>query len=153
LVSFIGKISDFAAFSEAITNFKFFPGRFSPILSGIFLSGEVVTVALILAGGKLLIFGFTLAILMLITFSLALAFVLIRKIQTPCNCFGPSTKLVSSYDLLRNAGFIACSSIGLGVSNQSHNLNFAYWMLAAALASIFVLVCLNLRDLLEFAHE
>lgn len=111
--SFLGKARDVPAFVAAIGRFRLLPAWLHAPAAWAFLLGELAVVAAMLVGFSVLPWGFLLAALMLAGFSLALASVLARKISTSCNCFGSTEKLVSPYDLLRNAGLITCSAGGL----------------------------------------
>jgi hypothetical protein len=152
LLSFVGKIRSWSTFKSVIVNFRLLPSVLAPAAATVFISSELAVVILLSLGGNLLIWGFILSALLLLAFTIALASVLIRKIRTSCNCFGPDNKLVSPFDLGRNAGFIICAVIGGSTSNYSQDLAFVGWGLMCAAAATFVLVSLNLRDIVDIFH-
>jgi uncharacterized membrane protein YphA (DoxX/SURF4 family) len=157
ILSFVGKVRNISAFEQTIANFKFIPGRFNRFTALMVLIGEVIVVASMVIGSQWLWPGFLLAALMLVIFCVALASVLIRRIQTSCNCFGSSKKFVSSYDILRNAGFTTCSLGGCGMLSSSHgNLvmpSWIEWGLVGMVAFIFVEVWIHLGEFVELLHK
>src|SRR5690348_3348391 len=107
-ISSLGKARDLAQFQEAIAGFRLLSRRMSNLAAFLFLGGECTVVALMVIGGPFLFPGFALAILLLLLFCTALASVLIRRIQTACNCFGSTRKPVTRVDIWRNLGFLLC---------------------------------------------
>lgn len=77
-----------------------------------FLSGEFAVVVLLFMGGQLLPLAFGLALLLLAAFTVALVSVLVRHIQTTCNCFGNSQKPVTYSDVWRNVGLSSVIAVG-----------------------------------------
>lgn len=114
--SFVGKLRDVASFVMAIERFRLLPKVLHEAAAWGFLAGELAVVLAMLIGGPFLSWGFLWAGLMLLAFCGALAAVLWRKIDTSCNCFGSSQKPVSPWDLVRNAGLIACVLAGLALA-------------------------------------
>jgi uncharacterized membrane protein YphA (DoxX/SURF4 family) len=111
-LSGIGKLRDMRAFEQALESFRVLPAGLARVSAYLFVIGELTVVALMLLGGRFLLPGFGLGVLLLLIFSIALLSVLVRRLDTPCNCFGPSDKPVSYFDLLRNAGLIGCALLG-----------------------------------------
>lgn len=151
--SSIGKILKFAAFEQAIVNFKILPGSLVRGFAFLVLTGEIAVVLTMLLGGTFLTIGFSLAILLLLGFSIALLSVLARKIQTSCHCFGPSERPVSPYDVLRNVGFIGLAVVGWaapstwpGVRPELGVLELAFLGLMAA---AFTAVWTHLKSIIE----
>src|SRR5579871_6128532 len=93
-----GKMRDVAAFQQALYGFHLLSRRLSNLAALLFLGGEVAVVLLLLIGGPFLLYGFALAILLLLIFCMALASVLVRKLHTSCHCFGVSSKPVTHLD-------------------------------------------------------
>jgi hypothetical protein len=160
VVSFAGKILNISAFEQTITNFKMLPGHLSKPAAVLFLAGEIMVVILVTAGGMfgalqkmLLSLGFVLAGCLLLVFSIALISVLVRNIQTSCNCFGSSEKPASPFDVLRNVSFILCAAVGWVVlsviGNKGDDLTLLEWGIALCGAAIFVAVWMNLRDIAQ----
>jgi hypothetical protein len=141
-LSLAGKLADRGHFTSTIGAFGLLPARLHQAAAALILAGEFAALGL-LAGGWLRI-GFALAGLLLILFTVALASVLRRGIQTPCNCFGPSEKLVSPTDLWRNAGLICCAAGGCwaawGLQGNGYRLTIAEWALFVIAAALLVLI-------------
>lgn len=104
--SFLTKAQDVNQFARTIANFKLLPSQLSKPAATLTLIGELTAIALMAVGGRLLPIGFGLAVLLLLVFTVALVWTLVRNIQTPCNCFGASRQPVTAYDLWRNLGFL-----------------------------------------------
>lgn len=150
-LSSIGKVRDIQAFEQSIVNFALLPRKLVQTSALFLLASEICVAVLLLLGGKWLGVGFALAIAQLTIFSVALASVLARKIQTPCNCFGSNEKLVSRFDLWRNGGFIACALVGMIGSTADSSLNMSFFEtgLIAIMALPLVLISINLGDLVQ----
>jgi uncharacterized membrane protein YphA (DoxX/SURF4 family) len=142
--SFLGKLRNVSAFVQVIDRFKLLPKVLHRIFAVIVLVVELTVAVTMLLGKPLLIGGFLLAMLMLLVFCMALASVLIRKIQTPCNCFGSSAKPVSIYDIIRNMFLFLCALIGfilLLISKSSlSELSWLDWGLVSVTAIVAVFV-------------
>lgn len=153
-ISFIGKALSLKKFQQTISNFNLLPNTFSAPLALIFLMGELFVVILLIVGGSIgLRIGFALALVMLIAFTLALISVLVRKIQTSCNCFGSSEKIISPYDLIRNMGIIIGAAVGLLVADTPTSLDLPGWVLIGVSAGAFVFIWLSTRDIFEFVFS
>ncbi len=151
-----GKVLHFSRFEQTVIRFDILPRGLSRLAALVFLCGEFAVIALILAGGEALRFGFSLGALLLLTFSAALASVLARNIKTSCNCFGSAEEAVSPYDLVRNAGFIACALQGLvliTVNTTPIHLGVSEWILAAGSAVVFVIVWVRLGEIVRLFRQ
>src|SRR5579859_4170717 len=104
-------------------------------------------------GGPLLLSGFTIALLLLLVFSGALASVIIQGQRLSCNCFGSSEQSITWLDLWRNAGFLLCAALGLGVlvwqPGAQANVDGIEGMILFLGAMVFVLVWTHLRDIVS----
>ena len=154
VTSLIGKAGDIPAFTQAITNFRFFPQSFSKPLAYLFLLGEFGTVVAMLFGRELLFWGFLVAMLMFLSFSIALSSVILRKIETTCNCFGPDQKDVNFGHVLRSLGFMICG-IGGSIISYLHNIpsgsiEIINLIFVGAFSAVFVLVWMHIGDILQF---
>ena len=150
--SFVGKVQDISSFIQTINRFKILPKKFHQPAAVAFLASELVVLGTMILGGKLLLWGFLLAGLLLISFSIALVSVLIRKIQIPCNCFGSSQKPISSFDVFRNITLIllSLSAYGLLIANGESlmaMLGWSDWGLIGVAAFVFVMVLVQLREI------
>jgi len=152
-ISLIGKVRDIPAFTQAITNFRFFPQSFSKPLAYLFLLGELSTVIAMAIGEKLILWGFLLAALMFLSFTIALSSVILRKIKTPCNCFGPDQREVNFGHILRSLGFMVCGVGGVIISTLSGNflnpLNLVDIFLMGVFAFVFSLIWMQVGDILQ----
>jgi uncharacterized membrane protein YphA (DoxX/SURF4 family) len=157
IISAYGKIQDVSSFTDAITRFKFFPKQFSPALAYLFLSGEILVVFLMLVGGFFLLYGYLLSFLMYLAFSIALSSVVIRKIDTSCNCFGPSEKPVTPFHIVRAAGLMVLSTVsGAVLYLNKTNLvapDLAEWVLMALAGGIFALIWIQLDEIAELFRK
>lgn len=152
-ISLVGKVRDIPAFTQAITNFQFFPQGFSKPLAYLFLLGELGTVVAMLIDGVFLIWGFWIATLMFFAFSIALSSVVLRKIHTSCNCFGPDNKDITSGHVIRSLGFMACG-IGGAIIIDSYRtslepLSLLHIAFVGMLAIVFVEVWMQIDDILQ----
>lgn len=156
-ISSITKARDIAQFQQAIVGFRLLSRRLSNSAAILFLCGECAVVLLIVIGGPFLLPGFVLAILLLLIFCAALASVLIRKMQTSCNCFGSSKKPVTFVDLWRNAGFLLCAGGGcealLWLRGAQESLQWVAWLLIALGASVFVMIWVQLGEIVQLFHQ
>jgi hypothetical protein len=121
--------------------------------AALFLDGEFAVVALVSIGDPLLIFGFSLAIGLLLLFCLALVSVLARGIRTTCNCFGTSTKEISAFDVWRNIGLMICALAGvamlIGTKSVWDPLSLLEWVLIGLGAGAFVMIWLQLEEIVQ----
>jgi hypothetical protein len=161
--SFAGKVRDIPSYVHTIRRFNLLPDWLNRAAALAFLCGEAVVVVAMLPHPILLskvwdrkvsMGGFILAALMLLVFCAALASVLIRKIQTSCNCFGASEKAVSSYDIVRNIGFITCALGGCGMQVGGLSvltaLSFLEWVLTGIVAVVFVAIWVQVGEIFAF---
>lgn len=151
VISLVGKARALQEFTRTITRFQIFPPRYSGALALVALAAELLIVALMLAGGGWLWAGFLITIVVLGAFSLALRWVIARKIDTSCNCFGTHQQPVSSADLWRNGGLIICALGGIGALaagiSPAPSLTWLEWGLIGATAVAFVGLWLHVSDI------
>ena len=114
-LSCFSKFRDFSQFIETIRNFRLLPPFIIPFSASLFLSSELLVIVLLFTWPFM---AFLLGASLLLIFSVALATVLMRKIQTPCHCFGHSKQLISSIDFIRNFGFLLCTGSGLWIASK-----------------------------------
>jgi uncharacterized membrane protein YphA (DoxX/SURF4 family) len=158
VVSSVSKVLHISQFRQVISNFHILPRRLCGTAAILFICGEFAVVVFVIIGGPLLLFGFALAIFLLLIFCVALISVLARQIQTSCNCFGPSEKPVRVTDVWRNLGFILCAFGGwatLAWTRRSpESLGVVEWLLIGICACIFVLLCTQLGEITKlFARD
>lgn len=152
LFSGVGKLRDLPQFQQTITSFRLLPARMSYPISLSFVGAEVAVVLLVALGGGFLLPGFLLALILLLIFGGALISVLVRQIQTSCNCFGSNEKPVTQADIWRDAAFVLCalggSVLTLGRTGLEQ-LEVLTWLLIGAMAIIFVLTASFLDDIVQ----
>ena len=88
----------------------------------------------------------------MLIFGGALISVLMRQIQTSCNCFGSSEKPVTQADIWRNAAFALCALSGsaLTIGRMGlEQLELLTWLLIGGMAIIFVLTATFLDDIIQ----
>lgn len=152
LFSSVGKLRNISQFQQTITNFRLLPARMSYPTTLCFVSAEVAVVLLVASGGSLLLPGFLLALILMLIFGGALISVLMRQIQTSCNCFGSSEKPVTQADIWRNAAFALCALGGsaLTIGRMGlEQLELLTWLLIGGMAIIFVLTATFLDDIIQ----
>jgi uncharacterized membrane protein YphA (DoxX/SURF4 family) len=151
--SFLMKVRDVNQFAQTITHFKLLSAHRSQPLALLFLTGELAVVLLLFIGGQLLPLAFGLALLLLATFTAALAFVLAHHIQTACNCFGSHQNPATFADVGRNVGLILIALFGIVASKSAGQtgvqLTAVDSLLMAIAAAIFLFIWLNLRDIFQ----
>ena len=154
LASFVSKVISFPSLVSTVTAFRVLPASYSRLIASLVLAAELGVVSAMALGGQLLSTGFLLAILLLSGFTLALVSILVRKIDTSCNCFGESHKKVSGYDIVRNLAFLVCAVAGyavratLGPADEGP-VSLIVWALLAGLAALFVGMGLSLREIVQ----
>jgi hypothetical protein len=152
-LSAAGKAANFQAFQTAIRAFKLLPAGWSAAAAGILLIAEAGVVLLTIVGGSFLVAGFTLAAILLVIFSAGLAYALVQKRRVACNCFGPSVKRISVYDLVRNAGLLISSLSGLSIIWPVERLGYdptpAEVLLVGLIATIWTTILINLTDIAQ----
>jgi hypothetical protein len=150
LISATGKLRDTAAFQEAVVDFQLLPRSWSRAVALGVPGAELCVVLLVAAGGPLLLVGFALAAALLLVFSTALVTVLRRDFTVTCNCFGPTVRRVSIYDVIRNAILIACALLGIWtLLEPRRGLPGTEVILVVLMASCFVVPLIHLSDVVE----
>lgn len=105
--SFLAKLPDVSAFVRTIRQFNLLPAWLDQPAAVIILIGEGVVVTTMMVGGFIAKWGFLFAGALLLIFLVALVSVVVRRIQTPCNCFGISSQTsVSLFEIARSIIFI-----------------------------------------------
>lgn len=141
------------SFTQAIDRFKLLPKVLHSPTAVAFLGGELVVVVAMILGGKFLLWGFLLAGLLLLLFSIALASVLVRKIPTSCNCFGSSQKPVSIFDIVRNTILILFSLGAYGWLALNEEalpaLGWLDWGLLSVAALVLVMILIQLKEIVQ----
>jgi uncharacterized membrane protein YphA (DoxX/SURF4 family) len=98
----VNKIRDVATFTKTISGFRLIKSNLIEIVVWVLISLELLIVIFTLFGGRLLIAAFTLAIFLLVLFTSALIYVLLKGVQIRCNCFGLSDHDISIHDVSRS---------------------------------------------------
>ena len=124
-ISILEKVQDISSFIQTIKIFNLFPASLSGLLAYIFLLNEFVISLTMVTGGPLLIWGFLMAFLLLLAFTIGLFSVLIRNMTIPCNCFGTNDKTeINAGHIFRNFGFMICSLGGMFSINHIGTFGF-----------------------------
>ncbi|NOK58001.1 MAG: hypothetical protein GFH27_549287n305 [Chloroflexi bacterium AL-W] len=110
------KVKDFSPYLSSVGTFRLIPQPFVGAMC--FLICEILVVVLLFIWPTI---AFSLAAILLLIFSVALTTVLLRGIQTSCNCFGSSTNPISYADLVRNAGLLLCAVGGAYLTVLTYN--------------------------------
>lgn len=145
-----GKARDMAGFEAAIGDFRVFPRGWSRMVARGVVGAELAVVVSMSIGGRVLLVGFLLAGGLLTVFSVALMSVLRRNLRVACNCFGPTERRVSPYDVARNALLIGCGAVGIWTFGASvTTLPVLETVLACAVAASLAVLLTNLADVVE----
>ncbi|HLZ61593.1 MAG TPA: MauE/DoxX family redox-associated membrane protein [Ktedonosporobacter sp.] len=152
-LSSFSKARELAKFQQAVEGFRLLSRQLSHLAALFFLCGEFAVLLLMVIGGPLLFSGFALAILLLLIFCVALASVLVRRVQTACNCFGSSEKPVTLVDIWRNVGLLLCAGGGcealIWARGAQERLEGIAWLLIALAAGAFVMLWIQLGEIVQ----
>lgn len=156
-ISSLSKARHIAQFQQAVFGFHLLSRRLSNLAALLFLGGECVVVLLVAIGGPFLLAGFALALLLLLIFCAALASVLMRRLQTSCNCFGSSKKPVTPVDIWRNIGFLLCAGGGcealIWTRGAQESLAGIAWFFIALGAGAFVVIWIQLGEIVQLVRQ
>ena len=100
LISSISKAFDLKHFRRAIDAFGILEYKYISPTALFLLSSEVIIALCMILGGRLLLPGFFLAMVLLFLFCIALTSVLVRKISLSCNCLAQIINLSPVQTLL-----------------------------------------------------
>ncbi|GHO57273.1 MauE/DoxX family redox-associated membrane protein [Ktedonobacter robiniae] len=151
--SSFGKARNIPRFQQAVRDFQLLPPGLSKPAALLFLCGELLVVLLVAIGGPFLLPGFALAALLLLMFSGALTWVVTRRLQATCNCFGTSNKKIVPADIWRNLGFLLCACGGCSVLTWTQHMHVELgaieWLLVSLAACVFVLIWVQLGEIVQ----
>lgn len=151
--SFSNKVMNLRQFEITITQFRIIHQNYSSSVAKIFLALELTVALLVAMSSETMLFGFIMAIFLLLTFCFALISVLSRNIRVPCSCFGSTNKLVDSIDIWRNAGFILCALSGCTtyflLGGNAPTLGVVEGVLIGLAAALFAVVWVQLKDIVQ----
>lgn len=151
-ISFGSKVRHAGLFQQTILSFALLPQRLTLPAAWFFLLLEALVVVLVALAGPFLVPGYLLAGTLLLLFSLALLSVLLRRISATCSCFGPTRRVVSASDVVRNVGFIVCALGGyltLLEPTQKNGLDLLAWLPGILGALIFVGIWTQLGEIVH----
>jgi hypothetical protein len=147
-MSAFGKLLDMRSFEQSITKFRLAPKSWSRSISWIFVLSELLVIVLLTVGWATA--GFGLAAMLLVCFSTVLMSVLVRRLDVSCNCFGKSRHPVSFYDVIRNAGFLACA-LG-GVALRPGPISVLDTFLLGLISATWIMLLINLSYIVMLVH-
>lgn len=150
-----GKIERFSEFRKTVIHFQILNPSLSKIISYIIIPLEIFIVLSMAINDQTSILGFGVSIFVLIVFTISLVFVLARKINISCNCFGVSNKKISPYDILRNSFLIIISIIGffLDLYIPYKQASLIIVLLSALFSVVLITTLLNLSDIIKLFSE
>ena len=115
--SSLAKLRSFASFEAAVSDFGLLPARrVRPVASAV-VTAEVAIAVAMLTRRLVLSAGFVVAIALLVGLTTAIVTVLRRKARVACNCFGASDRVLTRYDVARNAVMAVVCAVGLACSH------------------------------------
>lgn len=155
IISFFAKLINIRGFKNTLFTFDLLGRNFNRFIAWGILFIEFFLPILLLLGGELLALAFILAFFLLLSFTIALATVLARKMTISCNCFGYNENSISIYDIFRNSGLILCSCVGFylianNVVNVNPSLSILEWCFIGFSSLIFVCIWLHLKEVIGF---
>lgn len=115
LIAVLGKIGNLQSFINTVIDFNIFPYKSSKILANVIIGLEILIVLFMFTNNDMLLWGWTISLILLTSFSLAMLIAIIRRKDISCRCFGLSGEKVSFIDIFRNFLLILCSLIGLSI--------------------------------------
>jgi len=137
-----------AAFRAAVEDFEVVPRpRVGAVVAAV-LAAEAAVVAGLAVGGPLLVPGFAVAAVLLLTFSGVLVRALLRHRRIRCNCFGSAASEVSWFDVVRNGLLLAGAMTGAGavLAGVRPAGAAADVVLAVPMAGVLLALLLSLHD-------
>ncbi len=154
-VSAVGKASALASFRSTIAELGILPGRLAGAAALGSVAAEGLTVVLVAAGSVFADAGFWLAAALLAAFSVILGIALRQKSDVSCNCFGPSERRVSWYDLARNGVLGLCCAGGLWPWPDRAGVHLAPGLIVVLglMGASFLLITVNLEDLVDVLRK
>lgn len=157
IVAFLNKVRNISVFIQTIADFRLLPKWLNKIVALIFLVSELLVVTLLCLGSSYLDVGLVLAIIILTTFTIALVSALTRRIQTSCNCFGPSKTRISRYEVWRNIVFIIFTLVALGIhwtrGDGYLSLSLVEVFLLVVTEVVFVIIIVNFQEIVHLFQQ
>ena len=149
-ISSWGKFTAPQEFEAAIVDFRIVSPKLAKPLAFLFMIIEPVIVLLLLFKQTLSV-GFLSAAFLLVVFTVALIAVIVRQLRIPCNCFGRNAKVVSWFDVSRNAILLTCALLGFisirSVYTAPQKLGITDQSLLFFIAIAFAVLILNIEIL------
>ncbi len=151
--SAIGKLRDVSSFGDVIESFNFFSNDWNYYLAWILISFELVTVFLLLTSYHF--YGFSSSIILLSIFSVILLILLKKRQKVNCNCFGPSHRIVTVFDIYRNFVFISVAIVGILVtgSTSESTVSLPHTLILLSLSAIIVFFLTSLGDIVKLVQN
>jgi hypothetical protein len=141
LVAAIGKLRDVGAFASAIRSFRIVPRRWErPVACGVIVA-ELAAV-LLLATRNVAPVGLILSVVLLGSFTVAMARVVARGDRVTCGCFGRSNAVVGGAQLVRNVAMIVVALLGAWTSVATPAVELP--TTTAVVTVVFALLCVAL---------
>jgi hypothetical protein len=147
-VSAIGKVTSLTSFQSTIAELGLLPRHLAGPAAIASVTAEALAAAGMAVGGVLVGASFSLASALLAAFSVVLAAALHQKANVSCNCFGPSERRISRYDLLRNGLLGLCCAGGLWAwsTPPAQHPGPALQVTLGLIAAAFLVIATNLED-------
>jgi hypothetical protein len=145
-ISLIAKIRNSSSLKETLQNTRLVPVKLLNIIVLSLIVGECVVVTSLLLGHSAIWYGFSLAAVLLLIFTIVLLWIMVKKIKTSCSCFGGKKRQVSWRDVYRNLMLVGMAVSGSILANrpdaylEQFNEDMA---LPFIMALVFILVLLK----------
>lgn len=148
LVAAYGKSTDLKGFATSLTDGFHVPAGLSRYAAPAIACAEWLTAAALAIGHNLARPGAALAFGLLLTFTGAIARVLVARRQVSCRCFGRTSHALSYVDLLRNALYMAAAGyLLLGHVNAAPAEDVASQLSLALVAMVVFLITASIQDI------
>lgn len=152
-MSCLFKLKDISRFVATVNSFQLLPAAIvAPV--ALLIVGLELSVLVLLFHSPLM--GLVLASILLISFTVALASVLLRQLQVQCNCLGEHQQPIAAIDLVRNLGFLCCSCGGAWlVAKPEVTLTIAFSdiVLITFMAIVFTGIMSQLHEISQFVFS
>lgn len=152
-ISLLFKLINFSRHVDTVRGFQLLPKAFEWTAAVLILGLESLIILLLFQSQ---LAAFSLASVLFIVFSIALASTLFRGMKVSCNCFGNSQHAISQIDLFRNFGFLLCAGSGcwLTITTEA-NLPISPWLMGitSLIALAFVAIWTQIGEIYRFTQS
>lgn len=150
LISALSKLANLSGFENSVFQFGILPQRFVILVARVFLGLELCIFVLLLINNLFVnAFGYALALLLLFVFTFALLHALRSQKRIICSCFGQSSAIISTYDVIRNLIMIILCVVSFGGTRMDpFVLNGTQYLILGCYSLGFALIISRFSDVI-----